>query len=137
MLRHTPGIIRRRDSRNKRRQKLLKTMLTDSDRRASNTSATPDPQSWTLGVHGGLNGNSQWTRCGTDRTTKSARATDQTITSSQSQQPACHVSFMCKPDYHIVRGYSPECSANICCYKYQLDSGLSLRLCPNTHAGLR
>ena len=99
-------------------------MLTDPDRRASNTSTTPDPQSWTLGGHGGVNENSQWTRCGTDRTMKSACATDQTITSSQSQQPACHVNFMRNPDHRIIRGYLPECSANVRYYKYQLDIGL-------------
>ena len=99
-------------------------MLTESDHCASSTSTTPDPQSWTLGGHGGVNGNSQWTSCGMDRTMKSVCATDQTITSSQSQQPACHVSFMCKPDHRIIRGYLTECSANVRYDKYQLDCGL-------------
>ena len=83
-------------------------MLTKSDHCASSTSTTPDPQSWTLGGHGGANGNPQWTRCGMDRTTKSACATDQTITSSQSQpapparpsRPA-KVSLRRRPDHHV------------------------------------
>ena len=99
-------------------------MLTESNHCASSTSTTPDPQSWTLGGHGGVNGNSQWTRCGMDRTTKSACATDQTITSSQSQQPVCHISFTRKPDHRIIRGYLTECSAHVRCDQYQLDCGL-------------
>ena len=55
---------------------------------------------------------------------KSACATGQTITSSQSQQPVCHVSFTRKPDHRIIRGYLTECSANVRYDKYQLDCGL-------------